>query len=102
LGWNYAVRQHDTQVELYIDVGSEDVNKAFFRKLFDARDAVETAFGEELEWQELLGRRACRIRKVITIGGYRDPATWPELQEAMVDAMVRLESALRPQLSSTP
>jgi hypothetical protein len=33
------------------------------------------------------------------LGGYRDePSKWPEIQEAMVDYMVRLESAFRPHI----
>jgi hypothetical protein len=46
-------------------------------------------------------RRACRIRKSITIGGWRDaPAKWPEVYAALVDAMVRLEKALKPHVQN--
>ena len=45
-------------------------------------------------------RRACRIAKYITIGGYRDDEEkWPEIHEAMVDAMIRLEKALKPHIN---
>lgn len=98
LSFNYAIRQNEVQVELYIDRGkeSEEENKRIFDQLFAHKDEIDRAFGEPLEWQRLEGRRACRIRKRITIGGYRDEERWPEIYDQMVDAMVRLEKSIRP------
>jgi hypothetical protein len=60
---------------------------------------VEQAFGDRLEWQQLEGKRACRIRKQFNLGGYRDDEEkWPKIHEAMVDAMIRLEKALKPHI----
>lgn len=99
LGFNYVIRQHDAQVELYIDRGETEENKRIFEQLIEHREAIESSFGESLEWQNLEGKRASRIRKVISIGGYRDEEKWTEIQEAMVDAMIRLEKALRPHIA---
>jgi hypothetical protein len=101
LGFSYVVRQHDASVELYIDrgKGSQNENKAIFDQLFRNREEVEAEFGGPLEWQRLDDRRACRIRKVVNIGGYRDEEEiWGEIHDAMIDAMIRLERSLRPQL----
>lgn len=95
LSWNYAVRQHETQVELYIDRGDADENASIFEQLFAHREAVEATFGAALEWQRLEGKRACRIRHRLDLGGWRDEEKWPEAIEATVDAMIRLERALR-------
>lgn len=101
LGFNYVVRQHEADVELYIDRGkdTEEENKAIFRALIASQKEIEAAFGEPLEWQLLEGKRACRIRKTIGLGGYRDEEKWPILHDAMIDAMVRLEKALRPHIA---
>ncbi|MCD6288450.1 MAG: DUF4268 domain-containing protein [Candidatus Hydrogenedentes bacterium] len=98
LGLNYVIRQHDGQVELYIDLGKDcgDENTQMFEKLYAHKQKIEDVFGETLEWQPLDGRRACRIRKRIDVGGWADADKWPEIQKAMVDAMVRFEKALRP------
>jgi len=101
LQFNYVVRQLDAQIELYIDRGKdkEGENKEIFDQLAAHREAVESAFGEPLEWQSLDERRACRIRKTVPQGGYRDEDRWLEIHEAMIDAMIRLEKALRPHIA---
>jgi len=102
LGYNYSVTQHESAVELYIDKGKEsgEQNKSIFDKLYESKDEIESVFGEPLDWQRLNDRRGCRIKKQITIGGYRDDERkWPKTHEAMVDAMIRLEKALKPHIN---
>jgi hypothetical protein len=101
LGYNYGVTKHEGQVELYIDRGrdSEDENKKIFDQLLSRKDEVEEVFGEPLKWERLEGKRACRLSKKIEIGGYRDEDKWPEVHEAMIDAMCRLEKSLKPYIS---
>lgn len=99
LSFNYVVRQHEGDVELYIDRGkdADEENKDIFDALIASKSNVESAFGEPLEWERLEGKRACRIKKRMEIGGYRDDeAEWPVIQDTLVDAMVRLEKALKP------
>lgn len=69
LGFNYVVRRHQTDVELYIARGkdAEEENKSIFDSLAASREAVEAAFGESLEWERLEGKRACRISKYIEL-----------------------------------
>ncbi len=98
LAFTYVIRMGDAQVELYIDQGEAEVNKRIFDQLLASKKKTEAVFGEPLEWQRLDDRRACRIRHLLTLGGLADRDDWPEIQEAMIDAMVRLEKALKPQI----
>ena len=102
LYFNYSIRRHDSQVELYIDRGkdSEEWNKGVFDTFFASKDTIEVEFGGAIEWQRLDNRRACRIMKTLDLGGYRDEDKWPEIHDAMIDAMMRLERALRPHIAS--
>jgi len=102
LGWNYVVWQTESAAELYIDRGQDlgAENKRLYEELLSHRDDVESAFGDELEWQRLEGKRACRIRFKVEGGGYRSPQEdWPTIQDKTIDAMVRLEKALGPYVS---
>lgn len=102
LGLVYAVREHHTQVELYIDRGKDRdrENKAIFDQLLAKRAEIEKVFGDELEWQRLDARRACRVRKVLDLGGYRDAEKWPAIHVATSDAMARMERAMKPAIQA--
>lgn len=98
LALSYVTWEHECAVELYIDRGkdADAENKAIFDSLEARKAEIETAFGEPLEWQRLDNKRACRIRKSIAVGGYKDPEKCPAIHATMVDAMIRLDKALKP------
>jgi hypothetical protein len=103
LNFNYVIRQDEGTVELYIDRGSEEreTNKRLFDRLHGHREEIERTFGGDLSWQCLDDKRSCRIGYTVTLGGWKsDQPKWPEIQDAMIDGMVRLEKALKPQLAS--
>ena len=102
LGFNYVIRQDEGTVELYIDRGAEeaDANKKIFDWLLSHKGEIEQAFGAELSWQRLDDKRSCRIAYTTTIGGWKsEEQKFPEIQDAMIDAMIRLEKAIKPQLA---
>jgi hypothetical protein len=102
LNLNYTVTKDECGAELYIDRGNgaEAENKAIFDQLGAHKAEIEKSFGEELSWERLEGKRACRIRASVP-GGYRSPEDeWPLIQTRLVAAMTRLEAALRPHLKT--
>jgi len=102
LGFNYSVTKHEAKAEFYIDRGkdSERENKQIFDKLYAHKEEIEDSFGSALTWERLDTKRACRISKRIENGGYRDTDKLNEIQEKMIDAMIKLEKALRPFIST--
>jgi hypothetical protein len=99
----YSIRQEEGRVELYIDRGADQAeeNKRIFDWLEKRKEEIERAFGGKLSWERLEGKQGCRIAHTTTVGGYRsDESKWPEIQDAMIDAMVRLEKALTPHLAN--
>ena len=97
LTFNYLARQNETMAELYIDrgQGKEEENLEILEALREHQEQIERDFGEPLSWQSLEGKRACRVRAPATEGGYRDPEErWPEIQDAVIEQMIRLEAAL--------
>lgn len=94
--YTYVLHQHDTDVELRIEGADEAGNHRIFRALEESRPEIEAEFGEPLIWSLVEGRKKCAITKTLPAGGYRDEeSTWPVIQDAMIDAMVRLEKACR-------
>ena len=100
LSFNYLITKHEGTVELYIDRGkeSEEENKRIFDTLFKSKEDIEKTFEGNLEWQRLDLKRACRIKKIVKTGGYRDEDKWEEIQNEMIDSMIRLEKALKPHM----
>lgn len=98
LSFAYIIHTKDARVELYLDRRPAKENKRLFDRLVARRDQIELTFGAPLEWQRLDDREASRICYIISGGGLVDHNRWPEIQDKMVDAMVRLERALRPDL----
>ena len=105
LRFDYVVQQHTSEIELYIDRGkdADSENEEIFDRLEQSKVEIEEAFGEPLEWQRLESKRACRINKRFSLGGYRDDEEkWQEIQGAMIDGMIQLEKALRPHIDRLP
>ncbi len=98
LSYNYTIRKDEAVIELYIDRGkdAEQENQDIFEKLLISQQSIKEGFGDPLAWERLEGKRACRIQKVLTSGGYRNSEEeWPTIHEEMIDTMIRLESALK-------
>ena len=102
LGLNYSIRTNDSRVELYIDSGrdSDDSNLERYQKLLANKEQIETDFDGSLIWEELDGRRACRIGSRSEIAGWKNEDHWEEACDDMIDQMIRLEKALRPHFST--
>lgn len=100
LKFNYVIRQHAIRAELYIDRGQDcgDENLEILEQLESNRESIEQTFDGPLEWQSLDGKRACRIKTDAVPIGYRDEERWEDSFESIVDRMIRLERALRPEL----
>jgi len=98
LGYSYVIRMNDAQVEFYIDRGDAEENKRIFEILQAKKDTIEAAFGGPLDWLRLEDRRVSRIRHLINASGLKDNERWPQLQDEMIDAMIRLERALKPEI----
>lgn len=98
--FNYSIRKHEGQVDLYLDRGSDavDENKQIFDQLYANIEEIESRFGASLMWERFDDRQACRISYLIDMGGYRDEDRWPEIQDAMIEAMIRFEQVFRPYL----
>jgi len=95
LAYSYVVTMNEVRVELNIDRGDKEVNRQIFNALLSKKDEIESQFGESLDWDYVEGRRSCHIRWRCKEGGLKDEDKWEYLQDKMIDAMIRLEKALK-------
>lgn len=95
ISFNYAITYKYGQAELYRGKDRDKENKKIFDILHSHRHEIEKDFGDQLSWERLEDRRACRISKRFDYAGLGDRDKRDKLQNDMIDAMMRLEGALR-------
>jgi hypothetical protein len=92
--YTYNIRQHDSQVHLWI---ADD--EAAFHQLEADKDQIEKEFGRPLIWKKEDSQKGTLIGALVD-GGYRsDREVWPQVQSDLVDAMVKMEQVLKPRLA---
>jgi len=93
----YVIRQHASAVQLVLE-GQRSTNKARFDWLRERREELEEANGGALDWHRCDNLIKSYLAREFE-GGYRDdPEQWSAIQDRMIDAMARLERAVRPHM----
>jgi hypothetical protein len=80
--------------EIYIDLGHRTRNLLVFHGLKDSQDAIEQEIGQPLDWQELPGKRACRIR-LTTPGAVTDTETFQDQINWFIKQQTTFKTAFR-------
>jgi hypothetical protein len=83
---------HCLRAELYI---TGDNAKGFFHALLEDKEAIEAQLGALLSWEELPDRIASRIALYKNDVDPLVEADWPNQHVWFVDALGRLDKALR-------
>ena len=95
-------RDSKARVELYLD-SDKASNEVLFNYLHGEREAIETEFGEALNWQKLDNNKACRVAVFPRDADIaNDDATLKDIQGWMVEKLWRLDCALGPRLERYP
>lgn len=92
----YCVIASETgRVELCIERYDKKLNKKVFDELLINKSEIEATFGDSLVWDRMENNRASFIRYPLNGFDLNKKEKWPELQDQMIDAMVRFENAFR-------
>jgi hypothetical protein len=98
--YNYLILKDGAAVDLYIDLWDQTKNKAIFDQLYIDKDKIETALGAQLEWRRMDDKRSSRVILPLNhLGSLNARETWPTLQDAMIDAMIKFDELLRPRIA---
>jgi len=84
-------------VNLCIDFGKgfKELNDKVFDFLYEHRTDFEKILGDDIEWRKNKKSRSCHIYKRIYEGGIYKIERWDELQNLMVDNMVKLYNLMQ-------
>jgi Domain of unknown function (DUF4268)/TIR domain len=100
---SYVISVRDwAEVNLYIDMGDRTKNKAAFDALYAQRAAIEQVFGAPLDWLRLDNKRASKIEYRLKDALLEREAEWGAMQDRLIDAMIRLDAAVRPPILALP
>lgn len=76
--------------EIYYGAPAADVNTARFGVLAAHRGDADQAFGAPLDWQDLPGRKACRVAAYMADASVEDRAAWTAYMDWFIDTQDRL------------
>jgi hypothetical protein len=90
------------KVELFLNSAEAEINRSRFEFLERRKAEIEKSFGTSLVWDFKEGRKQHYIRSVFETGGLEDNEKWSEIQNDLIDRLIRLERALRNHIKELP
>ena len=102
LYWNYLIRMHDSGLDLSIYRQDAAENKRLFDTLFERKEEIERVFGGPLEWDRYNQGRGSFIRYRLVGRGLLAHESWLEIQDRMIETIVRFQKALEPAIQELP
>jgi len=92
--YGFVITTKYVSVELGIGMADAQANKDMFDVLLRKCDEIEATFGGSLNWDRLDNKKASRIDCRMEANYYNE-SEWPQIQEFLIDRMIRLEGALK-------
>lgn len=82
------------RTELYIDLGEHSKNKYVFDKLFDMKDEIEGALGNQVSWERLDNKRASRLALYIDGSIDESDAELEKVRNWHIEQLLKFKAAL--------
>ncbi len=96
--FNPVIRMDGARAELYIDTGDDVRNMSIYDALKSQESEIAAAFSGELIWQDLPGKRACRICAQYHDYGLNHEEHWNEIIDWLADNLAALIKIFKPLL----
>lgn len=100
MGYIIIIQKHGSKVGLYLDSKNKEKNKRIFDILNSNRKEVEDTFGGEINWRRMDDYKSSRIEYTVSdsIGWADEEEDLDKLQDDIIDSVIRLEKAFKPQI----
>jgi hypothetical protein len=96
LAYTLIITKSHIRIELGISTSSKDKNKAYFKKLMKSKDAIEQAFGNPLDWEELADNKMSRVKFELQDVNLFNDNHWERMNQFFLDYLPKFESAIQP------
>jgi len=96
--FNPVIRMDGARAELYIDTGDNMRNMSIYDALKSQESEIAATFPGELIWQDLPGKRACRICAQYHDYGLNHEEHWNEIIDWLADNLATLIKIFKPLL----
>jgi uncharacterized protein with ParB-like and HNH nuclease domain len=84
------------RIELATVSSSKELNKSYFKKLYNNKEEIEKAFGNQLEWEELPDNKMSRIKFELQDANLFNEKHWVRMNEFFVTYVPIFEKAFNP------
>jgi hypothetical protein len=100
MNWLMASMKKSSRIDFWLSSPTREINKERFEKLVIHKDKIEETFGEKLIWDFKENRKQHNLRTYSTVGGIDEIDKWPDIQNDLVDRLIRFEQSLRPYIKT--
>lgn len=100
VSYKFVISGYYARVEVWISRANKNENKEIFNYLFKQRVEIESEFGNELAWEELLDNNASRVKYELNEVNFYNKHDWPKMIEFLVSNMKILESVFKKPISN--
>jgi hypothetical protein len=94
--WGITIMKKTAKIDLWINSPSPGINKNRIETLISKKEEIEELFGESLIWDIEDDRKHQYLRSYCPLGGLDDDDIWTEIQNDLVERLIRFEKVLRP------
>lgn len=92
---NLVISKNYCRTEIYFNRGSKEENKDLFDYMLNMKVEIETAFGNQLQWQRMNDNVTCSIKFELNGVNYFEKSDWDRMIAFLIDASVKMEKAFR-------
>lgn len=91
----FVVTKNYASVELFLNNASKEENKRIFGNLYSNKDEIEKAYGSQLSWERLDGKKSSRIAAKIYDVNITNRDDWNKIKEFLCEAMIKFEKVIK-------
>jgi hypothetical protein len=99
VSYQVVITKSDTSVILNFGRASQSENKTLFEALYQHKDEIEKAFGENLVWEKMENKKSSKVSYYKSGLNYYNVEDWPEIISFSIEFLNKLQAAVNPHLA---